>query len=597
MIVPTLLPLLALPFPLQGADSRPASSPATRPAAHLISPEALSDHVRVLASDGLRGRRTATPAAKLAGDYIALQWESAGLAVPPGGGRFQDFPVTAGYEVAGTPRLSLGAGEDGGARSSPVPAGVFTALPHSGSGEVAGRAVFLGYGISLPGSHGGFEWDDYKGIEVKGKVAVLIEGSPDLGGVRLRGGVGRKIYTAKARGAVAVLLLVHGKKRDFASANDSAGIPAVQLPLSIAAKVWPRIEGLVRAYEGNEGKTGETLGGVELDLQVRKRRRTARNVLAWIPGSDPALSSEVVVLGAHYDHLGLGGPGSLEPGSGKGRIHNGADDNASGTSVLIEVGKYLNAHRDRIGRSVLLIAFSGEEEGLLGSRWFVDHPLLPLERVVAMINMDMVGRSKKNYVAAIGSGTSPAFAEFFDSHKGLGASVRRNQASFGGSDHQSFIQKGIPAVHFFTGTHADYHKTSDDADKVNEEGMARIADTVIALATWLSERRERPAFVKPKEVPKPKVTARKGARPYLGTIPDYVEGDDGVKLNGATAGSPAEKAGIRPGDVLIGLAGKKIDNIYDFSYIIQELRPGQRIKAVVRRDGKRVELDLVVGGR
>ncbi len=581
----------------------PASLPASAPAAVAPAPSAvvgrppvpsdplaaaLLDHVRVLAADGLRGREAGSPAARVAGAYIALQWLTAGIPAPPNSGRFQEFPIPAGFTVVGSPKLTL---ESRSVRRQLPPAS-FGVLPHSGSGKVTAEAVFVGYGLKRGGKNG--DKDDYENLDVRGRVVLALDGGPQ--GVRRLGLLARKIYRAKARGAAGFVLLVGESLRPFPPAQDSSGIPAVQVPL---AEAGAALSGLIRAvalYRDGEDPGPRRLGRASLAVEVRKRTGRARNVLGWIEGSDPDLKNEVVVLGAHYDHLGLGGPGSLEPGSGLGKVHNGADDNASGTAVLIEAGKALAAQRAALGRSVLLIAFSGEEKGLLGSRWFVDHPILPLDRIVAMVNLDMVGRSKKGFVAAVAAGTSPAFGEFFAEHRG-GASVRPGKTSFGGSDHQSFIQKGIPAVHFFTGTHADYHKASDDFWKLNPTGMARIEETVVDLVRWLSRRKERPAFVKPIERPRPKPKAAAGDRPYLGTIPDYVEGEGGVKLNGTTPGSPAEKAGIKPGDILVELAGRKIDNIYDFSYALQDLKPGMKIKVVVLRGGKRVPLDLVVGSR
>ncbi len=572
------------------ASSRPASQPS-REAKSQLDPrfpsQAFLGHIQVLAADGLFGREAGTPFSKLAAEYIALQFQKGGLKPVGGTSWFHDFFLPSVWAVQGKPRLKL----QGKTEEVLVFGKDFGALPHTGSGSLEGEAVFCGYGVSLPESHGGLSYDDYKGKDLKGKIAVLLEGSPEVGGVLLRAPLSRKIYTAKSKGASGVLLIVD-KLKAFPPSSDSSGLPGFQVLRSSASRVWPE------AADFEEGEESQSLrGSAELELELVSVRKKARNVVGVIPGKDPKLAQEYVVLGAHFDHLGLGGPSSLARGGGLGQIHNGADDNASGVSMLIEVGKWLAKHPQDLRRSVLLVAFSGEEKGLLGSKAFVENPPLPLKSMVAMVNLDMVGRSHEGYCAVIGAGTSPAFPLFFQERAKGGASVRLNDSSFGGSDHQSFHQVGIPAVHFFTGTHGDYHRPSDDWNKITAEPMSWIAGTVADLMVFLSRHEGAIPFKKPVTKAPPKKARTSGARPYLGTIPDYAEGKGGVKLTGATPGSPAEKAGIQKGDILVKLGDKDIDNIYDFSYALQDLRPGQKLVLVVLRKGKRVPLPLTVGRR
>ena len=430
-----------------------------------------------------------------------------------------------------------------------------------------------------------------------GKIAVVIEGSPVVGGVQFKESLWQKIYTAKQKGASGILVL-SDKKRGYllpyASARTSSRIPGFKLALASFENFQPGMSKAIAAYRDGEGFDLDLKGKVRLTLEVNKKRGEARNVIAMIPGNNKALADEYVVLGGHYDHLGKGGEGSLELGSGHGKIHNGADDNASGIAVLIEVARKLR-ERKKLGRSLLLIAFSGEELGLLGSHHFVAEPSVPVSSITSMVNLDMVGRSKNNYVAVLSAGSSEVFAKIL-ADIDPAASVSLSDSSIGSSDHQSFLANKIPAVHFFSGTHSDYHRASDDFEKLNYQGMQRIGTTVLKLVERLSNLPERPAFVALK--PTKKLTAKSsGARPYVGTIPDYVEGDNGVKLSGITPGSPADKAGMKAGDILVRLNGKKIDDIYDFTNILRELLPGQKISVKVLRAGKELELNLLVGQR
>jgi hypothetical protein len=574
----------------QGHPASQPSSSSAKPKITLDSrflPASFLGHIQVLAADGLFGREAGTPFSKLAAEYIALQFKKGGLKPVGGDSWFHDFSLPSVWMLQGNPSLRL----KGQAQIDLVFRRDFDALPHTGSGKLQGAVVFCGYGISLPESHGGLSYDDYEGKDLKGKIALILQGSPEVGGVMLRAPLSRKIYTAKAKGAAGVLLIVD-KLEAFPPSADSSGLPGFQVLRSAAAKVWPA----AKDFEGGEEPEGFE-GSADIDAQLVSVRKKARNVVGMIPGRDPKLASEFVVLGAHFDHLGLGGPNSLALGGGLGQIHNGADDNASGASMLIEVGKWLANNPQSLRRSVLIVAFSGEEKGLLGSKAFVENPPVPLKSMVAMVNLDMVGRSHEGYCAVIGAGTSPAFPLFFQERAKGGASVRLNDSSFGGSDHQSFHQVGIPAVHFFTGTHSDYHRPGDDWDKITTAPMSWIAGTVADLMVFLSRHEGRPAFKKPISRTPPKKAKSSGARPYLGTIPDYAEGKGGVKLTGATPGSPAEKAGIQKGDVLVKLGEKAIDNIYDFSYALQDLRPGQKLIIVVLRKGKKVPLNLIVGRR
>ncbi|MEZ5988667.1 MAG: M28 family peptidase [Planctomycetota bacterium] len=598
-----MLPLL-LPFLLLVQDSRPATAPSSMPATATVgrpaalvaledelSLDRLRFHLTFLASDEMQGRAAGSRAGHVVAEYLALQLELAGLEPAGSDGWFQDFEFSKGYEVAGTPALAV-AGT--GLRNGDD----FVVLPGAGSGEVDGNLLFAGYGLNFPGGEGAhFSWDDYEGIDPKGRVLLIVAGGPEVGGVRLESSITRKIYTAKAKGAAAVILVDparEGALPSYASARASAGIPGLHLSMEALKRLAPEQAARVRDFvDGKEGKAPDGPRAA-LSLALRKVTAEGRNVLGRLQGADPALRDEYVVLGAHFDHLGLGGSSSLAPGGGVGQVHNGADDNASGTSLLLEVARAMAAG-PRPKRSILFACFDAEELGLLGSAHFTAEPTVPLGSIRAMVNLDMVGRGKEGYVAVIGAGTSPVFGKLLEDIAPDG-SVRASDSSMGGSDHQSFHAKRIPAVHFFTGTHAQYHRPEDDTALIDFASMRRVGAVVLALMRRLAAFDGELPFVEPVKTTAPEVRAS-GPRPYLGTIPDYVEGKGGVKLSGVTPGSPVAQAGLEAGDVIVGVDDKKVDDIYDFSYALQAMKPGQKIVLRVRRGGKVLRFDCVVGAR
>jgi Iap family predicted aminopeptidase len=324
---------------------------------------------------------------------------------------------------------------------------------------------------------------------------------------------------------------------------------------------------------------------------VRKETRQTANVVGLLEGNDPVLRDEVILIGAHYDHLGLGGEHSLAPDK-IGEVHNGADDNASGVAGLLELAQALAAVRSSLRRSILFIAFSAEELGLLGSNHYVKHPILPLERTVAMLNFDMIGRLRESGVIVYGVGTSPFWASALQrANEAIRLNLRIRDDGVGPSDHTSFYLRGIPVLHFFTGVHEDYHKPSDDAEKITAEGTERIISLAYALVRELDRQPTRPAFVRVREERREAVAS--GFRVYIGTIPDYAESTDGVKIAGVRPGSPAEKAGLQVGDVILRVGSREIRNVYDYTYALQELKAGEEVEILVSRRGERLLLKVI----
>jgi aminopeptidase YwaD len=319
-----------------------------------------------------------------------------------------------------------------------------------------------------------------------------------------------------------------------------------------------------------------------------------RNVVAILPGSSPALRGEVVVIGAHYDHLGLGGFGAMDPDS-TGRVHNGADDNASGTAALLEIARLLA--RRHPARTIVFVAFSGEELGTLGSSYFVLHPVpQPVDSIYAMLNLDMVGRLRSARLLALGAATAKEFPSLLDSlNTPPRFDLRASGDGWGPSDHSAFFAARRPVLHFFTDLHEDYHRSTDDWDKINATGLAQVAQFVADLAWALATRPGPLTFV---DAPRPQATAGgSGYGAYLGTIPDMTGSPGGVRITGVRAGSPAEQAGLKAGDVITAIGAKVVANLYDMTDALRSHQAGDTVVIVVQRAGAEQRLTAVLGKR
>jgi hypothetical protein len=319
-----------------------------------------------------------------------------------------------------------------------------------------------------------------------------------------------------------------------------------------------------------------------------------RNVVGVIPGTSPTLRGEVVVIGAHYDHLGMGGFGALDPDS-TGRVHNGADDNASGTAALLEIGRLLGGRRPP--RTIVLVAFSGEELGTLGSSFFVQHAVpQPIDSVYAMLNMDMVGRLRSARLIALGAATAREFPALLDSlNSPPRFDLRASGDGWGPSDHAVFFAARRPVLHFFTDLHDDYHRSTDDWEKLNVAGIAQVAQFVADLAWALANRPGALTFV---DAPRPQATAGgSGYGAYLGTIPDMTGSPGGVRINGVRAGSPAEQAGLKAGDIITAIGSKQVANLFDMTEALRSHQAGDTVVIVTKRDGAERHVTAVLGKR
>jgi Zn-dependent M28 family amino/carboxypeptidase len=336
---------------------------------------------------------------------------------------------------------------------------------------------------------------------------------------------------------------------------------------------------------------------VDMDVDIRRDTKTVHNVAAYLPGS----TAEYVLIGAHYDHLGLGDEHSLAPAQ-IGTIHPGADDNASGTAGVIELARFF-AKQPKQKRGILFLTFAGEELGLLGSEWYVNHPVLPLDKAVAMINMDMIGRIREGKIFVSGTGTGSTFPKLLEDVTPPAPIVAdiTEKTGYGESDHTSFTTKGVPVLFFFSGLHADYHKPSDTADKIDAPDAAKLLDYVADLVTRLAGDQDRPQFIRVPEPPQPLSSSGSGAGsgygPNFGSIPDFNEPPKGVRFADVRDGTPAAKAGLRAGDILIEFDGKEIGNLYDFTYALRAHKAGDLVLVKVLRGSQTIEANVLLTER
>ncbi len=342
--------------------------------------------------------------------------------------------------------------------------------------------------------------------------------------------------------------------------------------------------------DGPKPHSAELLGWrIQGETAVQRVETLVKNVIGVLEGDGPH-ADETIVIGAHYDHLGHGGAGSLAPGSTE--IHHGADDNGSGTAALIEVARQLASREKKLPRRVVFIAFTGEERGLLGSARYVREPLVPLDKTIAMLNMDMVGRLVDDKLVIYGNGTATEFDQILnDLNEKFAFKITRHPEGFGPSDHSSFYAKEIPVLHFFTGTHSDYHRPTDTADKINAAGMRRIAEMVAETAVAIAEADQKPTY---KEVKGRSQIARGGDRPYFGSIPDFSQDQPGYALTGVTKGGPAEKAGLKGGDIIVQLGESRIGNLDDFDSALRKFKAGDRVIVTVKRGNEELKFEVTL---
>jgi hypothetical protein len=484
----------------------------------------------------------------------------------------------------------------------------FIPIGSSGNGSVNEDVVFIGYGFDINDS---LSWHDYADVDVRGKWVLLLLDGPD--GDSPHSPYGRhktlynKIIAARDRGASGILFMNRLEIADdnnlmplqYRQSSSTAGLPVIQITHSVANEILINHDQSITALRSKLDEQLIPLSflvdcKVSANVNLKFAKETASNMIGLIEGNDPVLKDEYIVVGAHFDHLGLGGrrSGSLDPDTLI--IHNGADDNASGIAGILELSHRLMSNRHLLKRSVLVICFDAEEKGLLGSKYYAENPVRNISNTAMMVNMDMIGRLNDNPVILGGVGSSRIFeniiADACENHT-LDIETNMGGMEFGRSDHASFYRENIPVLFFFTGAHEDYHKPTDDWDKIDYHGEKEVLDFIYDLIIDVSQLEEKPAFAEIKtntvndHNPVFKVTF--GVIPAYGSQKVGLEIDDVSKKDG-----PAAKAGMKKGDVITAINGKDVRNIYDYMTRLADLKSGQKVKVTINRDDDEIELIL-----
>lgn len=569
-----------------------------------ITAKDIKAHIFYISSDDFKGRFTGTAEEKLVGDYIAGQFKVAGLVPLFNGSYFQEFKFIESVELTNINSAKFTFNNQ--TRSLKLYEEFITA-PFSGEAKIKSELVFAGYGISAPK----LNYDDYDGMDVKGKVVLVMRYHPEHDSSKSEfdryATYRQKAAAARDKGASGIIF-VNG----FLPENDkdqlmelrydgAAGIkdfPVIQIKRDAANELL-KTQNIDFAkhqknIDTNKKPSSFLINGVtvEIETAVKEIEKIARNVGGYIEGNDPILKKEYLVIGAHYDHLGIDQlkSSSMYKGS-EPQIHNGADDNGSGTTGLLELAEKFGSEKNNLKRSIIFLAFSGEELGLLGSSHFTNNSPIPLSDITGMFNMDMIGRlnDEKN-LTVIGAGTSSIWKNILNEQNKYQLKLAFNDSGSGGSDHQAFTNKNIPVLFFFTGTHTDYHKPSDDAEKINLTGEEEVVKFVFDVVNYTQQLDNKPDFVKVEE-PTNRGASTK-SRVTVGTVPEFGYNGSGYKISGVTEGGPAAKAGMKPNDIIIKFGTKTVNNIYDFMYAMGEFSPGDKVDVIVLRDGKEVTLNL-----
>jgi Tol biopolymer transport system component len=568
--------------------------------------KSIETDIRTLAAPKMEGRGLGTKGIGLAADYLEGRLKALGLKPAFGTSYRQPFSVKMGVSLGSNNKLEG------------VADGDWTPLGFSSAGSFAGPVAFVGYGIDATP----IGYNDFDGIDLKGKVALVLRYEPQEkddnskfdGRKPSRWSAMRyKVLKARERGAVAVIFTTgpmqdEGKDKVPPLVNDGpespAGIPVIQVKTSVAQR-WLKDAGIDLAQFQKD---------VDADLKPRARVLDARvrgtadvkpqfdngeNLVGVLAGRG-TLKEQIVVLGAHYDHLGYGGEGSMKPNVRA--IHPGADDNASGDAGVLNAAELLrDSLTDATNRRTIYFAlFSGEERGLAGSGYFANHPPVPMDHIVAMVNLDMIGALREDKITAFGTDSAPEWKALVDA-AGAGSNLKITETGdgYGPSDQTSFYAAKVPVLHFFTGAHERYHTPEDVADPINFAGEARIVKVIAGVMAPLARGEVTPSYARASSAPAMQGDSR-GYGAYLGTVPDFSAmggTKDGVLLSDVRVGGPADKAGIKGGDRIVDIGGTRIDNLYDMTYALQDHKPGDTVDVIVIRKGDRTTLRATLGTR
>jgi aminopeptidase YwaD len=558
-----------------------------------VTVKELKDHVYFLAGDKLKGRYPGTAEDSLLFSYISGVFKSSGLDLYNQSG-IQKFDFVSNSKQGPGNSITV----DGKITASPAE---FMPFCFSTNGSLSAGIVFAGYGYEFKNDT--VSRNDYKGIDIKGKWVMVLRGNPVSNEKKNAFTTFEKdrskAMLAKDKGAAGIIF-VSGLKYDqndelnAMSGNLSeVGIPCFQIKRTLAdemlAKTGTSIKDLEeRTFQKPDINSFALKTELNATTDVEVEKTVTGNVIAVLKGSNPAKADEYIVIGAHHDHLGMGGQGSSSRMPDTVAIHYGADDNASGVAAVLELAGKLSSLKPE--RSIVFVTFGAEEKGILGSNYFTSHPPVPLDKIELMLNLDMVGRLRDSLLQVGGAGTSPGFKTYIQSsEKNSPFIFSISDPGYGPSDHAAFYSKDKPVLFFTTGAHQDYHTPFDRADSINYAGLAEITEYVAEVAMYYADLDSAISF---REAgPKESSSGRYKGKVTFGIMPDVTgEGKDGMKVLAVTEGKPASNAGMKKGDIITGIDGKPVGNIQDYMYRLEQLKPGYRAVVSVTRNGNKLEL-------
>jgi len=573
----------------------------------------LKKHLYYLASDEMKGRLSGSKEIFEAAKYLSNEYKSYGLKPLLGDSYFQEFSFIQDIKLSGNNSVTISFDTpNNGDNLNRAPLVLklkedFITAPFSGTGKASANLIFAGYGIDAPK----LNYSDYKGIDVKGKIVLVLRGTPENENPHSEfdkyASLRNKAAVAMDKGALAIIFVNGYIPKDdedkllnfkYDRVQGMKTFPVIQIKRSFADELFKFIGKDFAAYQltmkdssSHHSFNFENVN-VSLTSGVEEVNATCRNVGAILEGNDPLLKNEYVVIGAHYDHLGMGIEGSLYKGTEE-QVHNGADDNASGTSGVLELAQKFASEKGKNKRSLIFINFSGEELGLLGSAYFVNNSPVAIEKIDAMLNLDMVGRlGAEKQLTIYGTGTSSKWKEILNNKNSYGFKLAFVDEGYGPSDQTSFYAKKIPVLFYFTGVHTDYHRPTDDANLINYDGEESITKFVYETTSDIASLDKKPDYI---DIPRKESSG--GWKVYVGTIPDYSTTGEGFRLQGVSPGSPADKGGLKGGDIMIRFGSRKINNIYDYVYALQDHVPGDEVEVVIKRNNEQLSFKVVLGAK
>lgn len=587
--------------------------------AHLFSnvdsvSQILKSHVKYLSSDSLEGRFPGLKSMQLSENYLIDNLKNYGVQ-PLSGSYKQTFEVTTGMDIGQENNVQW--------QSLIIKPGVpkeyatkvkrswklkedYIPMAMSENGKVSGEVVFAGFGISAPE----LNYDDYANIDVKDKIVVLLSDNPESNKENSDfdnyNGFRYKISNAKRKGAKGIIFVrIEGDSMNifyplsYSFLGKNTGMIVIQANRHSVDKFFSKrkklfdLEKAIRAELKPQSYQLKDCT-VEINVDISERKTATSNIVGIIEGKNPSLKNEYVIIGAHYDHLGYGGPSSRYAGK-KYKIHNGADDNASGTAGLLELASRIAGNP--LERSVLFVAFTAEEMGTLGSTYFVKSSLFNKKNTQAMINMDMIGKlsKKEKELTIFGTNSSNDFIQLFEKINSEDINLKITKQSFGASDHAPFLRDSVPVLSFFTGIHGDYHTPDDDWQKLNYRGQANVINVIYDAVRLIANYDDKISFNN-EVLTKEKSGAKHHgySNVWFGIVPSFEESELGFKIAGTSPGSPAQKAGLQKNDIITQINDNAIDNIYDFMYSLKGGKPGDKMEVIVLRGKDLKEHNLTV---